>query len=225
MPEMFLIRASLKQDASIASIASLLLPAEPAARVGAAHRLVWSLFAGDAARKRDFLWREDTANNFYILAPQLPAESAIFDVQSKPFAPHLTEGDFLQFSLRANATRAYKPAGSQARGKRADVVMARLYAAEDRAAARPAVIQEAGAAWLAAQGARHGFSLSGAPAVDGYARLRLPRAGTGKIDISTLDFSGVLKITDPAAFLRALYHGFGHAKAFGCGLMLIRRAG
>jgi CRISPR system Cascade subunit CasE len=225
MPEMFLIRARLKPDASIAAIASLLLPAEPGARVGAAHRLVWSLFAGNAARRRDFLWREDVANNFYILAPQKPGESAIFDVQSKVFAPDLAAGDRLQFSLRANATTARKLAGSRARGKRADVVMARLYAAEERAAARPAVIQDAGAAWLVAQGARHGFSLSGAPAVDGYARLRLPRDGTGKIDISTLDFSGVLKITDPAAFLHALYHGFGHAKAFGCGLMLIRRAG
>jgi CRISPR system Cascade subunit CasE len=204
MPEMFLVRARLKQDASIAAIASLLLPAEPAARVGAAHRLVWSLFAGDAARRRDFLWREDAANHFYILAPEKPAESAIFDVQAKLFAPHLAAGDLLQFSLRANATRACKPPGSEARGKRADVVMARLPGKGERAAARPSIIQEAGAAWLTAQGARHGFSLIGKPAVDGYTRLKLPRAGAGKIEMSTLDFSGVLEITDPAALLQKL---------------------
>jgi len=220
-----LIRARLKRNPSIAAIARVLVQPTPSRQAEADHRLVWSLFAGDADQKRDFLWRRDDHGAFFILARRHPIESAIFDVEVKEFAPCLATGDRLQFSLRANATRAYKPASSQARGKRADVVMARLYAEEDRAAARPAVIQEAGSAWLAAQGARHGFSLTGAPAVDGYARLRLPRAGTGKIDISTLDFSGVLKVTDPAAFLRALYRGFGHAKAFGCGLMLIRRAG
>ena len=36
--------------------------------------------------------------------------------------------------------------------------------------------------------------------------------------------SGEITITDPAAFLSKLPLGFGSAKAFGCGLMLIRRA-
>jgi len=36
--------------------------------------------------------------------------------------------------------------------------------------------------------------------------------------------TGALEIADPAAFLARLAQGFGRAKAFGCGLMLIRRA-
>jgi CRISPR system Cascade subunit CasE len=39
-----------------------------------------------------------------------------------------------------------------------------------------------------------------------------------------LDFEGVLEVTDPVRFLAALANGFGRARAFGCGLMLIRRA-
>ena len=41
---------------------------------------------------------------------------------------------------------------------------------------------------------------------------------------STLDFEGVvLTVSDPAALVPAIAHGFGGAKAYGCGLMLIRR--
>ena len=34
----------------------------------------------------------------------------------------------------------------------------------------------------------------------------------------------LIEVTDPPAFLARLAAGFGRAKAFGCGLMLIRRA-
>ena len=48
--------------------------------------------------------------------------------------------------------------------------------------------------------------------------------GLAPIRFSVLDFTGVLEVRDPAAFLAAIARGFGRAKAFGCGLMLIRRA-
>jgi CRISPR system Cascade subunit CasE len=38
-----------------------------------------------------------------------------------------------------------------------------------------------------------------------------------------LDISGVLEVHDPDRFLLRLAQGFGRARAFGCGLMLIRR--
>ena len=41
---------------------------------------------------------------------------------------------------------------------------------------------------------------------------------------STLDFQGVLTVGDPDSLLPAIARGFGAAKAYGCGLMLIRRA-
>jgi CRISPR system Cascade subunit CasE len=225
MTETLLIRARLKRHPSIASIASLLLPNEASARAGASHRLVWSLFAADPDQKRDFLWREDKEKTFYILSPQAPCTSEIFDVDMKPFAPDLAPGDFLQFSLRANATRAVKPPGSRGRGKRADIVMAHLPNPNERAPARARIIVDAGTAWLKAQGEKHGFSLPAQPRVDGYETLKIPRPGGPNIRISTLDFDGILQVTDPALFNAALLRGFGHARAFGCGLMLIRRAG
>jgi len=47
--------------------------------------------------------------------------------------------------------------------------------------------------------------------------------GTAPMRIGVLDYEGILEITDPAAFTTAIARGFGRAKAFGCGLMLIRR--
>ena len=42
--------------------------------------------------------------------------------------------------------------------------------------------------------------------------------------LRTLDFGGILTVVDPERFIEALYQGVGSAKAFGCGLMLVRRA-
>ena len=42
------------------------------------------------------------------------------------------------------------------------------------------------------------------------------------IRFSTVDFSGELLVTNPQLFNLALYNGLGHAKAFGCGLLLVR---
>lgn len=39
---------------------------------------------------------------------------------------------------------------------------------------------------------------------------------------STVDFSGERTVTDPGLFGTALPTGIGHAKAFGCGLLLVR---
>ena len=42
--------------------------------------------------------------------------------------------------------------------------------------------------------------------------------------IAAIDYEGLLEVRDPAVFTTALAQGIGKAKAFGCGLMLIRRA-
>ena len=40
-----------------------------------------------------------------------------------------------------------------------------------------------------------------------------------------MDFTGKLTVLDAAKFGAALTQGIGHAKAFGCGLLLVRRVG
>ena len=74
--------------------------------------------------------------------------------------------------------------------------------------------------------AEAGFEVGAADvAVDGYDQHRIPRTGSAPaMSYSTVDFEGILTVRDPATLLPAIAHGFGAAKAYGCGLMLIRRA-
>lgn len=50
------------------------------------------------------------------------------------------------------------------------------------------------------------------------------RRGNRVGKIVTVTFEGLLRVTDPGAFVALLESGVGPAKAFGCGLMLVRRA-
>lgn len=57
---------------------------------------------------------------------------------------------------------------------------------------------------------------------EGYRWHSLPKKGR-TAGFSSVDFEGELEVTDPASFIEALFTGVGPAKAFGCGLMLVRR--
>ena len=65
---------------------------------------------------------------------------------------------------------------------------------------------------------------AGDVAVDGYDQHRISRTGSARsMSYSTLDFEGILTVGDPGTLLPAIAHGFGAAKAYGCGLMLVQR--
>jgi len=57
---------------------------------------------------------------------------------------------------------------------------------------------------------------------ESYRWHALPKKGH-KAGFSSVDFEGVLQVTDPILLVEALFNGIGPAKAFGCGLMLVRR--
>jgi CRISPR system Cascade subunit CasE len=235
----WLSRIRLRREVSAAALAPILLPADPHARAGATHRLLWTLFADDRDRQRDFLWRENSRGglrpgraSFLVLSARPPADRHdLFDVESKPFEPALAPGDRLGFSLRANPV-VTRPDPESGRPKRHDVVMDRLHGLPKgaRADARLVAMLEAGRVWLAGQGARSGFQLPLNAAgelvlsVDGYDQVHVSRGRGKAITFSMLDLEGVLEVVSPDVFLEALARGFGKAKAFGCGLMLVRRA-
>lgn len=226
MTGLFLSRAELRRDASLLALARALIPEDESSRVEAAHRLVWSLFADASDRRRDFLWRAADRNRFLILSSRPPQDDhGLFQVETKPFAPVLRAGQRLRFSLRANPVVAIPPERGK-RGKRHDVVMHALRAVQPgkRAFARREAMETAGRRWLELQGERAGFRIDGTVAIDGYEQLRIPRKNAPAMRISVLDFDGVLTVTDPEALLAAIGRGFGHARAFGCGLMLVAPA-
>jgi len=230
MTQLFLVRAELRRDVPAVALAELLVPREGGAQVEAAHRLVWSLFADRTDRRRDFLWRQTGPGGFIVLSARPPSDQHnLFALDYKPFAPQLRAGQRLQFSLRANPVVASAPGKAGQRGKRHDVVMHTLNSVprEQRAAEREALIRQAGGKWLARQGALYGFEVDlDRLAIDGHDQVRIPRGDLTDrpISFSVLEFDGILVLHDPEGFQRRLVSGFGAARAFGCGLMLIRRA-
>lgn len=227
---LYLSRVRLRKDAPVAALRGLLVPAGDGARIGAAHRLVWTLFADAPDRQRDFLWRETEDGTYYVLSRREPIDPHdIFDIdEPKLFEPSFSPGDRLGFVLRANATVARGGHGS--RGKPCDVVMDALHATPSgqRAEVREQKVQTAGLAWLEAQGRKNGFTLDTADGgkrvrVVSYQTVRLPRERGRQARLGILDFEGVLRVADPQLFPEAIIRGFGRAKAFGYGLMLIRR--
>jgi CRISPR system Cascade subunit CasE len=226
MTNLWLSRARLRRDAPVAALARLLVPDAAGARAAASHRLVWALFTDGPERQRDFLWREEAPGRFLALSARPPGNlDDLFELDFKPFAPVLELGNRLGFSLRANPVIA-RPAAPGQRGKRHDVVMNALHhlPAGERAPARMQAVLEAGRAWLARQGGAHGFRPDPEVGVDGYETVIIPRESGAPVRFSVVDFTGVLTVEDPQQFLPALAAGFGRSRAFGCGLMLIRRA-
>lgn len=225
MNRLYLSRLSLRRDASLAALAPLLMPAESGASAAAAHRLIWAAFAGDPEQRRDFLWHQDDKRRWLVLSSRPPNDPhELFEVESKEFAPDLQNGHRLTFALRANAVVTRKD--DNGRPKRSDIVMDRLRNVPkgERAPARNRLAVEAAADWLAAQGTKAGFRADrDRLAVLAYRTETIPRYGEKSIELGILDLAGDITIETPNLFLPALAKGFGKAKAFGCGLMLIRR--
>lgn len=236
---LWLSRLHLNHAPDLAALAKLLLPEEENARIAASHRLLWSLFADGPDRTRDFLWREDGGSatrhkTFLVLSARRPENRRdLFDLETKEFAPVLAAGQRLRFRLRASPSASEaRPHGE--RGKRIDPLAKALRgrSKSDRREVRDTVTQRVGAKWLTRQGPAAGFRLSQGEDWEDGPLLRvegddwriLPRPGAKPVKFSSLDFEGELVVEDPALFLSALARGFGRAKAFGCGLMLIRRA-
>ena len=239
----YLSHIRLARNPAAQALAPLLTPFDKAARRSAQHNLLWSVFSDGPDRKRDFLWREERDGSFLTLSARPPAQTDLFQPHRvRDFAPVLAPGDRLDIQLRCNATRTEKTGALTAEGKErkrhVDLVMDTLRqipgreelppdAPSQRAPKRMAVAQEAGRTWLASQGEKAGFRVVEAEAAD-YSTVVLPGhrgPRKGQPQFGILDLVGRIEITDPAAFLAQLPLGFGRAKAFGCGLMLIRRAG
>lgn len=223
----YLSRIWLRHDASVKALLPLLTGSGHESQ-HPGHHLVWSLFADDPDRQRDFLWREMERGVFLILSARIPVDCHnLFRIdEPKPFAPILSSGDRLHFSLRANPVVRRRNPGSSRTAKH-DVVMYALHSHEAtvRADHRYDAIQKQGFAWLERQAEKAGFKIRAEDIrIDGYQQHRIVRKGVAApMCFSTLDFDGVLEVHDPTVFLSCIVRGFGAAKAYGCGLMLIRR--
>lgn len=244
--EHWFTRATIKRHApDVAPLINTLLNADvEGRRLNTTHRLLWTLMpesmqhassaSTKAEQKAAFLWRSapdlQGASSWYVLGPRPREESAFFEVETKPWALALATGDRLAFDINVNATvnRMVDPAKGRDGRQRADVVMDAIHAAErsasstpPRALLRKTLAGEALKTWWGMQGERNGFNTASLNVVN-YSAVQLEGRRSARFGISHI--TGLLEVTDPEAFTRRVAKGFGRAKAFGCGLLLLRRA-
>lgn len=193
------------------------------------HRLVWALFGDDPERERDFLYRLDWRGGrpeIMAVSQEEPRdEHNLFDIETKAYAPALRAGDRLSYMIRLNPVLRKEVDG---RRRKVDVVMDAVHARRAAGEAHPdrrEVARSVLPDWLAHQGRRDGFEpVAEALVVDSYDRVQFFSRARRRVQIAGVDLRGELTVTDPDAFQRMLFGGLGSAKAFGFGLMLVRRA-
>ena len=200
-----------------------------------AHQLLWQLFP-EYEGPRPFLFRQEIEEAeegraikglplFYVLSDREPVSVAgLLTAESKPYAPELNVGDRLAFRLRANPTMAVHVPGQ--RGQRADVLMAakKPFAPGQRTSqACVDAMNSKAREWLENRAETWGFRLPVTPELGAY-RQHVLNKGSGKpVQFSTVDYEGLLEVTHPGKLIETMAHGIGRAKAFGGGLLLLRR--
>lgn len=217
----------------------------------AEHQWLWKFFPSSANQTRDFIFRRhelEQMPRFYVISQRLPTSfSEAWHVQSRVYDPQLQEGQRFSFQLRANPVITKNNAAGKS--QRHDVVMqAKQQLLAEHGLSKEAkwadwkdesskpllyeLVQKHCAEWLDGVAKRNGFAIALTETdeekpqhmlqVDAYEQRKAGKRDHN-IRFSVVDFSGELLITNPELFHLALYNGLGHAKAFGCGLLLVRR--
>lgn len=198
------------------------------------HKTIARAFgdSDDAQRDARVLFRTDENTGRPIVLVQsktapdwstLSSEYCLTSPQVKHIEPVLRESSLWSFRLRANPTKsdAAQRGEKRDRGKRVGIYLEseRMEWLHRKAGANGFVVlearvQEEGRAYPQNRGDEKEVSL----------RQVQSRLKDGKGNFSAARFEGVLQVADAAEFTRALENGIGAAKAFGFGLLSLKRA-
>lgn len=149
-----------------------------------------------------FLVSDDT-NGYLRLSDPFDEENPTVKARQLTFQP----GQMLQFRLRANPTKRLSAARGD-KGKRVGI-----YESQEQLAWLQRKVEKGGGRLLTAQSSRdEKIKLEGAVS-HGEERH--------KLELFSVQFDGILQVTDPAAFLTAIQAGIGSGKAFGFGLLSV----
>ncbi len=187
------------------------------------HRLIWRLFPGqerepvssDNSRRFGFLYRMEQWSTGRparalvqsIQAPQSASGLAVLGIRA--FDPQPVAGQALAFVLTANPIKSVVDEHIDAKpGKTSSHVRVPLLKEDEQRA------------WLRRK-------LAGAAELAEFTVIRHPpsyfRKGNRAGKLVTVSYEGALRVTDAEALRQLLMQGVGPAKAFGCGLLLVRQ--
>jgi CRISPR system Cascade subunit CasE len=203
------------------------------------HQLLWNTFEKDPDADRSFLFREDKNKQtgmpqLLLLSEKEPLyDQEILRITKKNFSPKIISGMQLAFDVRMNPVvtrvrQGYKNsakhdlwADAKKRGKKEgkqgkdlnhfiekeirDWFLSRSESWGFHVEDEQLLLEEY---------RKHEFSKSNKPGSTRKQKL---------IVFNSLNFKGILTVKDSAKFKESLCRGIGRSKAFGCGLLLIRR--
>lgn len=191
------------------------------------HQTLWNLFEIDPNANRDFIYRYEMRQgkpSYYIVSERPPTNGhGIWMIETKEYDPKISTGQKFSFVLRANPVVTKN-------GKKHDVVMAEKHRIDYKnipVSTRPPlqqIVQQAGEKWLIQRADDNGFSIEEEfVSVDRYQlHESFKPKSKHSIRFSTIDYQGVLKVSNIDKFQKTLLNGLGKSKAFGCGLLLVK---
>ncbi len=198
------------------------------------HQIIWGIISKDKSQERNFLYRVEyddflKIKYVYLLASTKAESKSNRKIKvSSRYQPQLEKGESLYFKLRANPIVKRKENG---RTKEYSIIMDAKHKFKKNGQhyqdkySLSELIHETGFKWLLRKGnEQHGFSIKPFEVKienDREFIVSPPKKKSYKLRV--LDFEGKLTITDPDLFKKGLFNGIGSAKAFGCGLMLVKR--
>lgn len=170
----------------------------------AMHAYVESLFT-DRKRHLFHVDRRNGRQICLILSEQKPnaafAKFAPLSIQTKDFKPvlkSLSTGQQLHFTLTAN------PAKSAGHHRYS------LTKSDDQLR------------WLQKRSLQNGFAIADS-CIKSHKNVQIKHRGCKPINFGTVTYEGILQITDLNRFKQALITGIGPEKAYGMGMLLIRK--
>lgn len=228
-------RATLRTGQGTSSLAAFL--AASSSSIGRGHHLVWSLFE-DHGRARPFVYRGLGANasdGYLIYSTTEPQDRHhLWHLEHRDFElPNaLRAGDRVRWSIRVNPV-------VKSGGKKHDVALRAWREwceanASAKSGERPSVedlAQTVVPGWLAPRLARHGVSADPSQmTVEAHRRERFlkdpkaPKDRANDVVVWMSDVGGLGEVTQPEALCEAFCSGIGGAGAYGCGMLLVKRA-
>ena len=183
------------------------------------HRSLWKLFHRQSEKGRSFLFRVEKQllrKGIELLMQSEDApdktEGNIHVFGCKEFNPKIVQGDVLHFRLYANPVKTIKDKDGRKNGKD-EVKTCRV----------PLVSIDEQIKWVGKKfedfAEIESLTVNGLPPIFFYKQSEKRR---GKIQ--PVLFDGVVSVKDPALLTKNLKEGIGPAKAFGCGLLSLKRA-
>ncbi len=194
------------------------------------HQLLWQIFPDKPDAKRDFLFRKETKSNnvYYVVSKRKPVNSIpMLKLQIKEYNPIIKKGQEYEFALMANPVISKKVEGGK-NSSHHDVWMnAKLEGKKSGYSLNElsSFIDKKTKEWIVHRAENHGFTINIEHLnISSYLQHRFFKKKAGKpILLSTIDYNGILKVIDIEIMKKTLFEGIGKAKAFGCGLLLVKR--